>query len=555
MALALLKFPEAPQAFRNGLVQTLREEQRHTQWYMKRMEECGVRFGDFQVNRFFWDMVSPMETPLDYVTRLSLTFEQANLDYARHYAGIMREAGDTRTAGILEKIYQDEIGHVGYGLKWFREWTRGEGEFEAYEKRLVFPMSPSRAKGNGAPFNEDGRLAAGLDADFIRELRLFERSKGRTPNIYYFNPNAENAIGDPGAEKAELVKDMERDLEIVTAFLSRREDVALVREAPTLEHRERLSMLGFELPEFEELGADGALSEDSLIRERKRNELRPWAWCPESVSVMRDLGETCLESARGVMSKAWEAGVFGEGIVCEDLEAVRKHCVDGRWVVKALFGASGQRNRFWDESNAGWVRKNIAKHGGVVVEPWRERVFDFSAQYQMSSTDGLRLLGFVRMENTEAGQFVAATSGTKFLQGVDSEVARFLMERQGETGRRDVFGNKLRRQLEAALSESGYTDGPVGVDAFVYREADALCLRPVVEVNPRYTMGRVALELRKRVASGRFVRVEIVRKDSGIEEWSETGTDGRLSEGCVILNDRDLARRCLLVLRVTRSVG
>ncbi len=44
-----------------------------------------VRFGDFTLNRFFWDSIAPMETPLDYVTRLSLTFEQANLDYAHHY--------------------------------------------------------------------------------------------------------------------------------------------------------------------------------------------------------------------------------------------------------------------------------------------------------------------------------------------------------------------------------------------------------------------------------------------------------------------------------------
>ena len=65
MALALLKFPDAPKAFRMGLLQTLKEEQRHTKWYMRRMEDCGVRFGDFPVSGFFWDMIAPMESPLD----------------------------------------------------------------------------------------------------------------------------------------------------------------------------------------------------------------------------------------------------------------------------------------------------------------------------------------------------------------------------------------------------------------------------------------------------------------------------------------------------------
>ena len=43
----------------------------------------------------------------------------------------------------------------------------------------------------------------------------------------------------------------------------------------------------------------------------------------------------------------------------------------------------------------------------------------------------------------------------------------------------------------------------MGIDAFVYRDA-AGCprLKPVVEINPRYTMGRVLLELMRYVVPG-----------------------------------------------------
>src|SRR5674476_1301500 len=48
MALVLLKFPAAPAAFRRGLLQTLKDEQEHTRLYLKRMQACGIEFGETQ---------------------------------------------------------------------------------------------------------------------------------------------------------------------------------------------------------------------------------------------------------------------------------------------------------------------------------------------------------------------------------------------------------------------------------------------------------------------------------------------------------------------------
>src|SRR5579872_432591 len=70
MALALLRFPDAPAAFRRGLYQTLKDEQAHTRLYIERMRECGIHFGELAVSGYFWRVVSNMESPLDYVTRL-----------------------------------------------------------------------------------------------------------------------------------------------------------------------------------------------------------------------------------------------------------------------------------------------------------------------------------------------------------------------------------------------------------------------------------------------------------------------------------------------------
>ena len=309
MALVLLKFPDAPSEFRRGVLDTLLEEQRHTRMYLARMEDCGVRFGDLPVSGYFWNAVAPMETPLDYVTRLSLTFEQANLDYSRHYADIFAKVGDNKTAAILDRIYRDEIGHVGYGLEWFRRWKKSDqSDWDAFESSLAFPLSPSRAKANGAAFNVQARLDAGLDEDFVHRLELFQRSRGRTPNIHYFASDEEAAMASgldaKGYQPRSAVSDLAADLEILVAFLAREDDVVLLSNPPSPEHVRRLRDSGLTLPECEGLAAvtpalrsskseerapEPALAPESLTRTRKLGQLRPWGWGPRSAKLLKPL--------------------------------------------------------------------------------------------------------------------------------------------------------------------------------------------------------------------------------------------------------------------------
>ncbi len=531
MALVLLRFPDAPADFRRGVYETLREEQRHTTWYLRRMAQCGVNFGDYPVNGFFWRAVAPMDTPLDYVTRLSLTFEQANLDYARNFAAIFRDSGDAKSATILDRIYRDEIGHVRYGLTWFRRWKNAaDSDWEAFERNLAFPLSPSRAKGNGATFNADGRREAGFDADFVRRLQAFQRSKGRTPRVFRFCADAENAMADATYEPRQAVKQLDADFEILAAFVASHEDVVLVRRPPSLAHREKLRDFGFRLPEFVEIG------EISGLADRKLAELRPWAWCPQIAELLkpleanlpakaRKIADCWNERTRRLFSKAndvawlaellqahpapfWDAAQVGRA-VRDPADLPEDAAETGDWLVKAPFGASGQRNQPWQgEATRRWAEKIIARQGCVIVEPRLPRIFDFSAQFEMSAA-GLRSLGYVRLENNSRGQFLAAQCGPKPCQGLPKDLARFLGELVFP-----FYGQEFREFLEARLAATGY-QGPVGIDALVFRDSTGkLALKPIVEINPRYTMGRLAVELRKRVAAGRCVRLEFGPADA-----------------------------------------
>jgi len=523
MALALLRFPDAPPGFRRGLLETLREEQIHTRWYLGRLAQCGITLGEYPVSRFFWDAVSPMESPVDYVSRLSLTFEQANLDYARHYAGVLRDAGDRVSAGILDRIYRDEIRHVGYGLSWFRRWKdHGESDWDGLSRRLVFPLSPSRAKGNGAPFNREGRIEAGLEPDYIDRLELFERSKGRTPDVFYFNADAEERISSNGPwHPDKFVRSLTSDLESILLFVARRDDVVLLRTPPPRAFLTRLREAGFDLPEIEPLDSGGDLSPDSLLHERRIHAFRPWAISPELPERFGFLAERAATDSE---SLEWDetcalrfdkaaimrdlAPWSGASLWCENGESLAEAC--SRWreagyaeaVSKRRVGAAGRGMRRIDLAD---TRPPFS--GPCLVEPLHQREFDFSVQFDMGN-EGLRFLGPVRQRIDRVGAYRGSTAALKFCTGLPTEHARFLMEKALPHYR---DGSPFFGDLEK-WAHRHRIRGPLGVDSYLHRAPGGeLVHRVVCEVNARYTMGRVAHEIRKRFAPGHDVHFRIFR--------------------------------------------
>lgn len=575
MALALLKFPDAPEAFRRGLAATLREEQRHTRWYLARMRECGVEFGQYPLSPYFWDAVSPMESPLDYVSRLSLTFEQANLDYARHYSRLLAEAGDSKSASILRRVYEDEISHVGYGLHWFRQWKSPcESDWQALEKRLPFPLSPSRAKGNRTGFNEEGRRAAGFDEDYIRRLDLFERSKGRTPNVFLFNPEAEHrAARWPDVyhpDKARIA--IAESLELLAGFLARRDDVLLVRRAPSESHLAKLARCGLGLPEIEVLAPNGAIDPAGLLVARKINALRPWSIAPDLASRLAALRPGLADDhtlapwtaeTRGLFSKVEQvrslARWMGPSHPCTTTEELR-HALDQlraqghrEFLLKRAFSTAGSgltplRNEDLPDLLARPLAPAIVDEGGILLEPHHNRVFDFSVQYRFEG-GSIRFVGFVEQVIHGIGGYRGSICRSKFCRALDPELAQFLMDEC--LPRYDATG-ELAADLARWATARGY-EGPLGIDAYVNRTDDGrLVLRPVCEVNPRHTMGLVALELKRRIAPGRDLSFAIVKAADLNEDddAAEIGADGKLAKGSIVLTEIDAKIRFAAVARV-----
>lgn len=168
-AWALLAFPEAPAAFRRGLLGILADEQRHCRAYIARIEALGGRFGDVPVSGHFWRKAASIETPLDFVCAMGLTFENANLDFAAEHADAAERAGDTATAAALRMVHDDEVRHVAFAYEWLRAWKPGDvSAWDAYCAAARPPHGPSRAR--GARYDAASRRAAGIDEDFVERL-------------------------------------------------------------------------------------------------------------------------------------------------------------------------------------------------------------------------------------------------------------------------------------------------------------------------------------------------------------------------------------------------
>ncbi len=603
MALVLLKFPEAPASFRRGVLETLKEEQIHTRLYIHRMQQCGVEFGELPLSDYFWRSVSSMEDPLDYVTRLSLTFEQANLDYSKEYGKIFTEVGDSATAKILNKIYHDEIDHVGFGLKWFRRWkANGKTDWEVFRERLTFPLSPARAKGNH--FNTQGRLDAGLDPAFIDDLQLFRQSKGRTPKVHWFNPEAEvHAATD--SSQIDSTSALQKDLAFLPAYLSRRDDLLIIQNPPSVAFQRQLQDYGFHLPEI----LTCTESQSPRI-DRKIAAFCPWSWTPDAVaffdktfdSLTRPINTQTLWSAeiRELYSKIWSAQwgrqltadldetrlapkeVYGQSVEnLEQLDQLRhKYNTLGYTdvVCKAPYGTAANGNRLLKSNSSipaaieAWINTTLETQGSLVVEPWLERVYDFSVQFEQRESE-LRTIGYTRLHNNARGQFKGILTNA-FTKSIDPQIVRFLMERSVTRPRLyELFETEIAPRLERELKQRQFI-GPLGIDAFIYRDPEGeLKLKPIVEINPRVTMGRIAHELSIHNGPGCVGYFQILtksqlRKQGHVNFVAYTNqleqaypvkltpeSKPRIASGSISLNDPESAKQFLALYHVRPTIG
>lgn len=169
---AAYRFRQMPDEFIGDWLQVAAEEASHFNLINTYLHELGSFYGAFKAHNGLWDMVC--KTRHDVLHRMALVprvMEARGLDVTPGMMEKFKQIGDQRAVDILQVIYQEEIGHVAIGNRWYLYCCEQQG-LNARDtfQQLINEYFNGRLRG---PFNWPARLAAGFEED---ELSALENS-------------------------------------------------------------------------------------------------------------------------------------------------------------------------------------------------------------------------------------------------------------------------------------------------------------------------------------------------------------------------------------------
>lgn len=156
------------------------------------------------------------------------------------------------------------------------------------------------------------------------------------------------------------------------------------------------------------------------------------------------------------------------------------------WILKHPLGVSG-RERMLGEAGAvsdsalGWSRRKIAQGWTLLFEPWVQKSRELSFHFEIDRGAQVTFLGLCELLTDASGVF----RGNRV--SPQTEVCETMLEATTAAAQR--------------VAEEGYW-GPVSLDSLEGRLGEQAVSRPLVEINARYTFGRLALELARLLPEG-----------------------------------------------------
>lgn len=167
---------------------------------------------------------------------------------------------------------------------------------------------------------------------------------------------------------------------------------------------------------------------------------------------------------------------------------------DARWVIKSEFGMSARerilgRRRELSAHQIAWAAKRLQARQRLFLEPWVDSLGEAGLQFEVpkAGEGEPSCIGMAPMLTDATGAY----RGSRF----DGKKATDLdWTKAVEVG---VLAAKCAQSL-------GYF-GPLGIDAMWYRDRDGSPkLRPLQDINARWTMGRLSLGFHPLLSTGEF---------------------------------------------------
>lgn len=238
--------------------------------------------------------------------------------------------------------------------------------------------------------------------------------------------------------------------------------------------------------------------------------IEPWGWDSGVAEILQKAGlpqkliphTKHLEDIRQLSNRCWAASnllpevrraddlMMGESWCIKDFNELSLKVSDSEcYVMKAPWSSSGRGIRYLTHPdhwlrNQTWARNIIERQGGIMVEPYYNKVKDFGMEF-LAHADGSVTYEGLSLFQTINGAYSGSIIDTEAEKQMILE--RYVPAQLLATTRNticEVLSHNLKNRYQ----------GPLGVDMMIVADADnQLRLHPCVELNLRRTMGHVAL--------------------------------------------------------------
>lgn len=335
-------------------------------------------------------------------------------------------------------------------------------------------------------------------------------------NLHFFNPGHEMAIlnASPHYTPTKMVQAMRHDLAFLPAWYANAEDFVFVEKKSSPRFFSKLTnSYGFSFPRL-------VYEEELLMGKvpfKEPVQARPWGITPQSALAFeqfrkegvlppvwkedyrlltgRQTAARCLEKIKEIrpsLVNDIEIPVF-----CSSLQEVVNHMGTHRppFVLKQPYSSSGRGLLWIDDGllnvkDKEWIQGSIRRQGSISIEPALLKRIDFAMEFYADGKGSVIYKGLSVISNSDRGKFRGCALATEEL--LENNLC-YLVPREELQEVRLAVTEALQSVLGSVY------EGYLGVDMLVYqRRPDEYRIHPLLEINLRYTMGLLALEINRR---------------------------------------------------------
>lgn len=327
------------------------------------------------------------------------------------------------------------------------------------------------------------------------------------------------------------IQAFEEAIESIMMVFSEPDDFILMRRLPSSQFIDFYSDLGIALPKF--ILLNEALTKGAFL-DLPKGKIAPWGWSPSLHRWLKPLNNVQVKEVDSDFVKCWQTDykqLYSRQMARDVLEVILQQNSDlpflsaealpvicttvdeieallntyGKGVVKAPWSSSGRGIQMLYRSEMtpplrSWLIGMFQQQKVLFFEQLQPKVCDLSFQFSVENKQAT-FLGYSLFYASSNGQYEGNFVNPN-LSSLPKEVE-------------DLFKNgtiaKTVNAVQAALSTSELItvySGNLGVDLLLFNDDRGdIKINPCLEINLRYTMGMVALQLANYIipeASGKY---------------------------------------------------